>query len=183
MINLADIVAASNGLYDNVVNVINWGPPIAIAMLVSWICAMLFSVLRGSSLVLRNSKRNLIYTLLCVLFTLNFIADLVFLVGPKQAAIESNPSIVDVVETCYNLDVISMNDKEVATHHIVDHENFINTSVNAVFNNNGQVLNAVVVVDDNSNVYVINTDTNQIVEPVVSDSPEIAGLLEEKFQS
>lgn len=182
MINIADIVAASNGLYDNVVNVINWGPPIAVAMFVSWICAMVFFAIKNSS-VHGNSKRNLTYTLFFGLFTLNVIADLVFLVGPRQCAIESNPSVVDVVETCYNLDVISMDDKEVATHHIADHENFINTGVNAVFNNNGQVLNAAVVVDDNSNVYVINTDTNQIVEPVVSDSSEIAGLLEEKFQS
>ena len=182
MINLADIVAASNGLYDNVVNVINWGPPIALAMFVSWICAMVFFVLRGGP-VPGNSKRKLTYTLLFVLFTLNVIADLVFLVGPRQSAIESNPSVVDVVETCYNLDVISMDDKEVAAHHFVNHENFINSSVDVVFNCGGQVLNAVVVLDNNSNVYVINTDTNYIVEPAVSDSSEIARLLEEKFQS
>lgn len=182
MINLADIVAASNGLYDSVVNVINWGPPIAVATFVSFICAMVCLTLKDIP-VPSNSKRNLVDTLLFVLFTLNVIAGLVFLVGPRQSAICSNPSVVDVVETCYNLDVISMDDENVATSHFVYYENFTNNSVDAVFNCGGRVLNAVVVLDNNSNVYVINIDTNEIVQPEVSDSEEIAKLLEEKFQS
>lgn len=45
------------------------------------------------------------------------------------------------------------------------------------------MLNAIVVTDDSSNVYVINADTNEIVQPEVSDSEKVAKLLSEKFQS
>lgn len=104
MINLADIVAASNRQYDSVVNVLNSDQPVAIAMFFCFVLA-----------------------LVCI----------------------------SVAATC-----------DAASHL-----------------RNGCVLNTIVVTDDSSNVYVINADTNEIVQLKVSDSEEVAKLLSEKFQS
>ena len=90
--------------------------------------------------------------------------------------------MVDVVEASYNVQALSTSKSPLSTYHFVDNLNKAET-VQVTFNDNGCVLNAIVVTDDRSNVYVINTDTNEIVQPEVSDSEEVAKILSEKYQS
>ena len=183
MINLADVAAASNGLYDNVVAVSSAQPVVATVMLVSmglvvctaWVC----SSVRSSRYVV-NAVCKFTFVLSAVVTVFSFV-----LVVCQSVVLKSGPSVMDVVEVCYEVEALSADDtSDVVVHFFADYGAVSDTSSTATFNNDGQVLNAVVVVVDNSlNVYVINTDTDQIVQPAVSNSSEIARLLEEKFQS
>lgn len=182
MINLADIVAASNGLYDNVVAVSNAQLVVAVIMLVSMglaVCtAWVGSSVRSSGYVV-NAVCRFTFVLSAVVTAFSFV-----LVVCQSIVLKSHPSVMDVVEACYKVEVLYADDtSDVAVYCFANYDAVSDTSSSATFDNDGRVLNAVVVVDDSLNVYVINTDTNQIVEPVVSDSSEIARLLEEKFQS
>lgn len=181
MINLVDIVSASNGLYDNIVTASNTQPVFSLIMLVSIFFAVCATWV-GSSVCF---SKSVMYACVFITFVLSsLVAIFSFAIVVCQSVVlMSRPSVVDVVEVCYGVEALSTDDtSDAVAHCFVDYELVSDTSSTATFDSDGKVLNAVVVVDDSLNVYVINTDTNKIVEPAVSDSEEVAKLLEGKFQ-
>lgn len=183
MINLADIVAASNGLYDNVVAVSNVQPVVGVVMLVSMGVAIGTAWVGSSSVRRPTSVANLICVITFAVSVTAAICSFALVVG-QSVVLRSRPSVMDVVEVCYEVELLSTDDtSDFMVHCFANYGAVSDTSSTATFDSDGKVLNSVVVVDDSLNVYVINTDTNQIFEPAVGDSSEIARLLEEKFQS
>ena len=178
MINLADIVAFSDGRYDNVVNAINWANVVVVTIMLSLLVAVLLLI--RMSYLRHNSACKVVFALLVVII----LCGCGFLVGPSEATINVSPSVADVLKVCYDLDVVCTEDNRLTTNHFVLYDRTADDStVSTVFIDNcGKPINTVVVLDHNSNVYVIDTDTNKIIQPTVSDSLEVAKLLEEKFQ-
>ena len=182
MINLADIVAASNGLYDNVVAVSNVQPVVGVVMLVSMGVAI-GTAWVGSSVRRPTSVANLICVITFALSVTTAICSFALVVG-QSVVLRSRPFVMDVVEACYGVELLQTDDtSDFTVHCFADYDAVSDTASAATFDSDGKVLNAVVVVDDSLNVYVINADTNTVVEPEVSNSSKIVILLEEKFQS
>lgn len=184
MINLADIVAASNGQYDSVVATLN-GATVAGGVLFVCFVALLIDVMLWSGLT--DDSANHIKSIVKYVFlaiVLGMACSIVYLLVPFDSAKKSKPCVLDVVAESYQVDLVSYDDTStLSTNSFVDTYGVRNESQNVVFDDSGKVLRAVVVVDDNLNLYVINADTNEVVKPVVSDSEEVAKLLLEKYQS
>lgn len=175
MINLADVLAASNGQYDNVVNVLSLAQPVTAAL---FVCFLVFVVCKPAP----HLRAMLVSKVAHVVSGVLLVVTLVYLIVPYNIIKQSNPTVVDVVEASYDVQALSTSESPLSTYHFVDNLNKAE-AVQVTFNDSGCVLNAIVVTDDSSNVYVIDADTNEIVQPKVSNSEEVAKLLSEKYQS
>lgn len=181
MINLTDVLAASNGYYDSVVATLNGGTVVGVVLFVCFV-ALLIDIMLWSCLTddspdrIRNIARYVFFAIV-----LGMTCSIVYLLVPFELSKKSKPCVLDVVAESYQVDTVSYDDTSaLSTNIFVDTYSVRNESQNVVFDDSGRVLRAVVVVDDNLDVYVINTDTNKVVQPEVSDSEEVAKMLLEK---
>lgn len=183
MINLTDVLAASNGQYDNVIATLN-GVTLACGALFVCFIALIIDVMLWSLTYDSTDRIQKIVRYAFLAIVLGMTCSVVYLLVPFDLAKKSKPCVLDVVTESYQVDTVSYDDTSVlSTNIFVDTDSVRNESQNVVFDDSGRVLRAVVVVDNNLNLYVINTDTNEVVQPEVSNSEEVAKLLSEKFQS
>lgn len=183
MINLADVLAASNGQYDSVIATLN-GVTIAVGVFFVCLMALLIDVILWSFTYDSTDHIKNIVRYVFLAIVLGMACSIVYLLVPFDLAKKSKPCVLDVVADSYQVAPVSYDDTStLSTNSFVDTDSVRNESQNVVFDDDGKVLRAVVVVDDNLNVYLINTDTNEVVQPVVGDSEEVAKLLLEKYQS
>jgi len=178
MINLADIVAASNGKYDNVVIILNLIQPVASIMIACFIGILVCILICAVCYKPHSRTASLLRTM--VVFGVLLCVGLVYLSVTYTDTKKSSPTVLDVIETSYNIEALSTSESSLSTYHFVDSIKK-NRTAQVTFNDNGDVLNTIVVIDDRSNVYVVNTDTNEIVPPEVNDSEKVAKLLLEKY--
>lgn len=107
MINLADVLAASNGQYDSVVNVLNSAQPVAIAMLVCFVLALVCSSVAATCDATSHLRLSSVFKVASVVFGVLLVVALVYLIVPCNIAKQSNPTVVDVVEAGYNVQALS----------------------------------------------------------------------------
>ena len=180
MINLADVLAASNGQYDSVVNVLNSAQPVALSMSVCFVLALVCISVSANCYASLHLRLSFVPKVVGLVSGVLLVVGIVYFIVPYTKVQYSSPTVLDLVETGYNVEALSTSESPLSTHHFVDNINKGETA-QVSFDDNGCVLNTIVVTDDSSNVYVINTDTNEIVQPQVSDSEEVAKLLSEKY--
>ena len=180
MINLADVLAASNGQYDNVVATLNGGTVASAVLLVCFVALIVESFVFSCVDDGTSRTMNIVKCVFCAT-VLSMACSIVYLLVPFELFKKSKPCVLDVVADSYQVAPVSYDDTStLSSNSFVDTDSVRNESQNVVFDDDGKVLRAVVVVDDNLNVYLINTDTNEVVQPVFGDSEEVAKLLLEK---